>query len=154
MAESKPIVKEIFLESTPEDIFPYLTLSNYYTRWMGIAAELDARPGGTFRFDPNGSGRDVISGKFVEVTPPRRVVFTWGYERAGHAVPPGSTTVEIELVSRQGGTLLRLVHSGLDADQRAKHTQGWSHYLERLQIRIAGRDPGQDPFADLQHVHG
>jgi uncharacterized protein YndB with AHSA1/START domain len=41
----------------------------------GYRGELDARPGGVFQVDPN--GRNVIPGKFVEVDPPRRVVFTW-----------------------------------------------------------------------------
>jgi uncharacterized protein YndB with AHSA1/START domain len=35
----------------------------------------------------------------VEVVENQRVVFTWGWER-GPAVPPGSTTVAIELVPR------------------------------------------------------
>ena len=75
---------------------------------MGVAAELDPRPGGIFRLDPNGSGSDAISGTFVEVTPPTRIVFTWGYASPGHRLPPGSTTVEIDLIPQAGGgTLLR-----------------------------------------------
>lgn len=67
---------------------------------MGIRAELDARPGGVFRVDPN--GRDIIRGTYLEVLPPSRVVFTWDWEEKGHRVPAGSTRVEIEL--KRSGT--------------------------------------------------
>jgi uncharacterized protein YndB with AHSA1/START domain len=41
---------------------------------------------GRFRMDVRGDGH--ASGRFVEVTPPRRVVFTWGWEIAGSPVSP------------------------------------------------------------------
>jgi uncharacterized protein YndB with AHSA1/START domain len=153
VADASPIVKEVFLDATPEEVFAYLTESTRYIQWMGVAAELDPRPGGIFRLDPNGSGSDAISGTFVEVTPPTRIVFTWGYESAGHRVPPGSTTVEIDLIPRAGGTLLRLVHRGLDGADQTGHTAGWAHYLERLGARAAGRDPGPDALADPRFRH-
>jgi uncharacterized protein YndB with AHSA1/START domain len=62
---------------------------------MGIRAERDPREGGIFRVDPN--GRDVIRGTYLQVVPPFRVVFTWGWEEKGRRVPAGSTRVEIEL---------------------------------------------------------
>jgi len=108
VAESEPIIKEIFIEATPEEIFPYLTQSEKYVLWMGLTAEIDARPGGIFKVDPN--TLDVIYGEFLEVSPPKRVVFTWGWKEAGHPVPAGSTRVEIDLSAQDGGTILRLTH--------------------------------------------
>ena len=45
---------------------------------MGQTAELDARPGGNFRVQvlPGHTAR----GRFVELDPPRRLVYTWGWE--------------------------------------------------------------------------
>jgi uncharacterized protein YndB with AHSA1/START domain len=153
VADASRIIKEVLLDATPEEVFSYLTESEKYIQWMAVSAELDPRPGGIFRIDPNGSGSDTISGRFVEVTPPTRIVFTWGYERAGHPVPAGSTTVEIELIEQADGTLLRLVHSGLEGDVRDGHAGGWQHYLERLCARAAGRDPGPDALADPRIAH-
>lgn len=150
MGEADPIVKEVFLEGTPDEVFPYLTQSDRLIQWKGVSAQLDPRPGGVFRVDLNGNGRVVISGRYLEVDPPHRLVFTWGFEREGHPVPAGSTTVEIELLPRPGGTLLRLTHRGLSADQRANHLRSWEHYLARLKGRAAGVDPGRDAFADRQ----
>ena len=53
--------------------------------------------------------------------------------------------IEIDLAPKDRGTLLTFVHSGLPAPQVAPHTDGWTHYLGRLAIAAAGRDPGPDP---------
>ena len=49
MADDEPIVREIYIDASPEETFPYLTESDKYRLWMGLSAELDARPGGIFR---------------------------------------------------------------------------------------------------------
>ena len=58
--------------------------------------------------------RDGIEarGEFVELDPPHRLVFTWGWQD-NPVVPPGSTTVEVTLQAIDDGTLVRLVHRGL-----------------------------------------
>jgi uncharacterized protein YndB with AHSA1/START domain len=151
VAADEPIIKKIFIDATPEEIFPYLTQSEKYVLWMGLAAEIDARPGGIFKVDPN--TRDIIFGEFLEVTPSERIVFTWGWKEPDHPVPAGSTRVEIDLKPLDGGTLLRLTHHGLPEVMRDRHEFGWSHYLGRLKIVTAGGDPGPDPYADPQFRH-
>src|ERR671936_184625 len=68
-------------------------------------------------------------GEFVEIDSPNRVVFTWGWEREGAMVPPGSTTVEITLELDGDATLVRLVHRDLPEDSRGPHAHGWETYL-------------------------
>jgi uncharacterized protein YndB with AHSA1/START domain len=151
VAANEPIVKEIFIEALPEEIFPYLTRSEKYILWMGLAAEIDARPGGIFKVDPN--TLDVIYGEFLEVIAPKRIVFTWGWKEPGHPVPAGSTRVEIDLEARDGGTLVRLTHHGVPEGMRERHEMGWTHYLHRLKVVMAGGDPGKDPYSDPQFRH-
>lgn len=83
----------------------------------------------------------VARGEFVEVDPPRRVVFTWGWE--GHdRVPPGSTTVELTLEEDGAATILSLRHSGLpDGESAALHEEGWTFFIPRLATTVAGGDP-------------
>src|SRR5215213_5755555 len=114
-------------------------------RWMGVAATLDASPGGDFRVAINASA--VAAGRFVEVDPPRRLVFTWGWDAPDHPIPPGSSTVEVELTPDGTGTLLRLRHRDLPADALGDHGHGWQHFLARLAIAATGGDPGPDAFA-------
>jgi hypothetical protein len=59
-------------------------------------------------------------------------------------VPPGSTTVEVELLADAGGTLVRLTHRGLPPGEVENHQAGWSHYLVRLSTVAEGGDPGSD----------
>ena len=73
---------------------------------MGVHAEIDPRPGGIYRVDAN--GRAVIRGEYLEVIPPSRVVFTWGWEDSESGFPPGSSRVEIDLSAEGKGTRLRL----------------------------------------------
>ena len=124
------------IDAAPADVFPYFVDPALYVRWQGTTAELEARPGGRFRVIVE-AGR-VAAGEYVAVEPPRRVVFTWGWE-GNPLIPPGSSTVEITLEAVGAGTLVRLLHKRLP-DQAAAdmHLEGWSLYLGRL-AGVAGR---------------
>lgn len=135
---------EVRINARPETIFPYFTDPKKMVLWKGVSAELDPRPGGIYRC--NVTGRDIARGKYVEITPNRRVVFTWGWEGEGHPIPPGSSTVEVTLIPDGTGTIVRLRHTGLPKDARPQHADGWKHFLERLSVRAAGGDPGVDPW--------
>lgn len=138
------IEREIRIEASPETVYALLTDPDEITRWMGTEAELDARPGGVYRLRVNPQALAV--GEFVELDPPKRVVYTFGWD--GHpVVGPGSTTVEVTLTPDAGATMLKLVHRGLPDDEVEQHTQGWTHFLSRLEVVGAGGDPGPDAMA-------
>ena len=142
----KLVERSIHIEAPAELVYELFTDAAHLVRWMAASAEIDARRGGVVRWThANG---DSCSGRFVELVPGRRILFTYGWERADVAVPPGSTTVEITLEPRDGGTDLRLVHRGLAGPMADAHRGGWDHYLSRLAAAAGGRDPGPDPFAD------
>ena len=141
---SDVIEREVRIEAPPEVVFEFFVDPEKYVRWKGRMAWLDPRPGGEYRVAINDMA--VAKGEFVEIDPPRRVVFTWGWEGTD-AVPPGSSTVEVTLVPDGDGTLLRLVHRGLPQAAVGEHTQGWDHFLERLVVSAAGGDPGPDPHS-------
>jgi uncharacterized protein YndB with AHSA1/START domain len=145
-AETTSVEREIAIAAKPETVWEFLIDPDKATRWMGQTASFDARPGGLYRCEviPDNTAR----GEFVEVDPPRRLVFTWGWEPGGHStVPPGSTTIEIELVPNGDGTTLRFTHRDLPSAEAAEsHAHGWDHYLERLMIAARGDDPGNDPW--------
>ena len=93
------------------------------------------------------SSSTIVKGEYVEVVPFRRVVFTWGWE-GDPSVPPGSSTVEVDLIADADATIVRLRHSGLSPEAALLHTQGWEHYLARLTAVAEDRDPGPDSFAE------
>lgn len=145
MTDNEPLFKEIHIKASPEQVFSFLSEHDKFLRWMGRTLDIDARPGGIFRLDPN--GKEIIRGEFLEVDPPHRIVFTWGFEVGDMDVPPGSTVVEITLMADGDGTILRLTHRDLprEGDVRPRHEAGWIHHLGRLQIAAEGGDPGVDP---------
>ena len=146
MSAPEDIVREVHIAAPPVEVFPFFTDPSKMIMWKAVDATLDPRPGGIFRIDV--TGRDVARGEYVEIDPPRRVVFTFGWESDSSPVPPGSTTVEITLTPEGGGTLLRLVHHGVPDEIRAGSTDGWDHYLPRLVIAAEGGEPGPDPWVD------
>lgn len=141
MTEAAPIVIERQIRASAETIFAYFTDPDRYALWMGIEAKLDAIPGGIYEVHtPQGF---TARGEFLEVDPPNRVVFSWGWEGRPD-IPPGSTRVEVTLEPLAGTTLVTLVHTGLPVAEIAIHTTGWTRYLDRLVIAAAGGDPGPD----------
>jgi len=134
---------EVRIDAPPADVFPYLTDAELMVRWMGDWADLDPVANGRFVVDVNGV---PIRGRYLEIDPPHRVVFSWGAAGSEH-IPPESTTVEITLRPVDDATVLELVHRRLPPDQLGQHGIGWGHFLDRLIIAAAGGDPGPDPWA-------
>jgi uncharacterized protein YndB with AHSA1/START domain len=150
---TEPLVvrRTVEIAASPETVWELLVDPVKALRWWGVGAELDPRPGGAIRVRVIPGS--VASGEFVEVEPPRRLVYTWGWEEGGggpELVPAGSSTVEIELEPTESGTSLTLVHRGLPNEESAgAHGEGWDNYLPRLAVAAAGGDPGRDPWLDF-----
>jgi uncharacterized protein YndB with AHSA1/START domain len=126
----------------PASVFRYLTESELWSRWQGEQADLEPRPGGLFRVTMPGG--QTVEGEYLEVEPDARVVISWGW-REHPRMPPGTTTVEFDLIPDGAGTLLRLTHRGLPPEDLPIHRAGWDAFLPRLDRAARGLDPGPDP---------
>ena len=144
--ELTSVEREVAIAASPETVWELLVDPEKAVRWMGTAATFELRPGGLYRVDVVPGNTAV--GTFVEIDRPRRLVYTWGWESGpGSSVPPGSTTVEFDLIPQDSGTLLRFRHSDLPSSKSAEsHGHGWDHYFERLAAVATGEDPGPDPW--------
>lgn len=140
------VERELTIHAGPETIWPLLVNERDAVRWMGLAAALDPRPGGGYRVEVTPG--NVVGGTFLELDPPRRLVFTWRWETGPRNPSPApASTVEIELLPHRGDAVLRLRHRDLEgAVEVERHTHGWDHYLPRLALLAAGGDPGRDPW--------
>jgi uncharacterized protein YndB with AHSA1/START domain len=144
------IEHEVRVAASPEIVFGYFTDPAKIVQWMGTQAILDPRPGGACRIEM--AGHAVMLGQFVEVCPPSRIAFTWGWETELFATPPQSTLVEVSLTPAGEETVVRLAHRRLKPATADFHRLGWRHYLPRLALAASGRDAGPDPWRELDAV--
>ena len=136
--------RTIAIDASLETVWEFLVDPEKLMRWKGINADLETQPGGIFRCEVIPG--HIARGEYVEIDKPNKLVFTWGWD-GSEDVPPGSSTIEIELASDGDGSSLRFVHRDLpNAEAIASHAHGWDHYLPRLETAAGGGDPGEDPW--------
>jgi uncharacterized protein YndB with AHSA1/START domain len=134
--------RELKIDADAATVFAFFTDPQRLTRWIGVSADLDPRPGGLYLLDVDGG--HVVRGEFKEVVPVSHLAYTFGWQHRAD-IPPGSSLVEIDLTPTNGSTVVRFTHSGLPPAAVPDHTNGWNHYLDRLILAASGRDPGPDP---------
>lgn len=128
-------------DATPELVFRAFTDPALLTRWFSPGPDIhievlghELRPRGRYRFryrEPDGTV-SIVAGEFCEITPPRRLVFTWTWE------PPDphagvETLVTVDIAAAQTGTLVVVTHERFpDQPSRERHAQGWRATLARM----------------------
>ena len=140
-----PYDKSVFLPVSPDEAFALVTEPERLRRWLAVAARVDLRAGGSYRWTVTSGHR--AAGTITEVEPGRRLVLGFGWED-DETLPPDASTVTISITPGDGGTFVRLVHEGLDAAQQAQHAKGWDHYLDRLVACATEGDAGRDTWMD------
>ena len=133
--------KSIWIDAAPDIVFDYLTEGDRMALWSGVAAELDPRPGGVFRLDMGEAG--IMTGRFLEVRRPNRIVYEVGAEDHG---PELMSRVEITLSPEVDGTRVEVLHDALPPPFQPVASRGWDHHLARLSVVATGGTPGSDPL--------
>ncbi len=145
MTEPLVVQRETQIAAPPATVFAFLTDPEKILSWMGTEATTEVHPGGLYLLKGVGVRTRSARGAFREVVPVHRLAYSFGWDGDAE-VPPGSSLIEIDLIDRDGGTLLRMTQSGLpNAEQCAGHDRGWAHYLGRLAVAATGSNPGLDP---------
>jgi len=108
--------------------------------WTTPVAEVDVRVGGRLRLvmrSPHGAEFGG-GGEYREITPPRRLVFTWTWDRVD--VAAGVHLIEVDFIEHTDGTTtVVMTNSGLaDEQSRESHREGWDESFDNLE-RLVGR---------------
>ena len=126
-----------------ELVFAAWTNPEHLAQWWGphgvttplSTISADVRPGGTWRAtmirDDNGR-RYPMGGEYIEVSPPERLVFTWG-DAEDMDDPAGASVVTVDLADLGGKTRMRFHQAGFSVtEERENVRDGWSEAFERL----------------------
>ncbi|HEU0289974.1 MAG TPA: SRPBCC domain-containing protein [Burkholderiales bacterium] len=108
----------------------------FATAWRPMSrVTIDARAGGTFRFEERRDGGGIIqTGTYIEVARPGRLVFTLSGEKRRQDV----ARVSVDIDAADTGCELTLVHEGVLAHDAA-HTEGrWAGMLYGLATMLGG----------------
>ena len=140
-AIAAPLECIVDISATPETVWTFWTDPARLCEWWGIEAELVAQPGGVFRVVMQ-EGTAVMCGEYLELDPPRRLVFSFGWEGnlPSGPLPPGSTRVEVTLTPEGGGTRLVLRHYDLPEAAVPDHSTGWRYFVGERMVELAKRN--------------
>jgi uncharacterized protein YndB with AHSA1/START domain len=130
---------QLVVDSPQERVFTALTESAEVATWWGplgysmAEIDLDLRVGGRYRFTMQPPSGDPfhIAGEFLEIEPPRRLVYTFSYEEPD---PDDRQTVVALSVEEVGhASAVSLAQRGFATEARLElHRSGWTDSLEKL----------------------
>lgn len=129
------ILSEIHIAAPPDRVFQALIDPRQVPQWWGEIGVYrctdffaDPRVGGKWHSRGlDGGGRPFeITGVILEIDPPRVLAYSWVATWTGDA----KTTVRWELERTEGGTLVRIRHSGFAAHPELTQAyRGWPRML-------------------------
>jgi uncharacterized protein YndB with AHSA1/START domain len=99
--------------------------------------QIDLRPGGAYRIHmraPDGTEHRV-SGVYREVDPPKKVIYTWGWD-GDHPVKDSVVTLEFNDLGN--ATEVVLTHAIAHDGERASHEKGWTSIMDKLEATYSG----------------
>ena len=126
--------RTVVIRASPETVFRFFTDSARWAAWWGAGSTIDAQPGGKVYVRHPGAIEAL--GEVLEISPPERIVFTYGFA-TGKPIPPGASRVTIRLEPDDSGTRLHLHHEFAEAAPRDEHIQGWRFQLSLFSNVVA-----------------
>jgi len=140
--EEKPVLRmNRVIAASRERVFAAWTTPEAIKVWFGPAScrvldvQIDLRVGGEYCFQLSTEqlGEIQVSGRYHEVTPPAKLVYTWQW--AGNPeLARGSSLVSVEFVPAGVSTEIRLTHEQLPSiASRDDHGRGWSGAFDNLE---------------------
>ena len=148
-----------FIRAPRQRVFDAWVKPELRRRWWrthrgeGLSAcEVDARVGGRYRMKQLGGGCEsaddnpkyewIMDGQFLEVDPPRKLVFTWN---VNHDPPTVDERVTIEFHDVEGGTDVTLKHEGILSPVMRDGTEGgWTTHLKAIAELLEQENPSKN----------
>src|SRR5262245_21788014 len=118
--------RTVVIRAGRDAVFRFFTDESRWAAWWGAGSTVEARAGGRLLIRyPDGT---EAAGEVLEVRPPSRFAFTYGFV-SGKLIPIGGSRVTISLEPDADGTRLQLTHEFAEAALREEFVQGWRYQL-------------------------
>ncbi|AKK25866.1 SRPBCC domain-containing protein [Mycobacterium sp. EPa45] len=147
MSETVTVVVQRVMPASPQVVFDEWLDPEALQEWMCpdpvrvVDVTVEARVGGTVRFDVDDSGtRVLISGQFLTIDRPRLLRFTWSNSNWADPTRASIVNVTFEPVGA-GETLMSIEHSLLPTSEFESFHNGWIATFEQLAGRLESRVP-------------
>ena len=145
---TQEIVVDEFFPHAPQTIWKLLTTGELIGRWLMAPTGFEPVAGKRFTFQTTSAGAwdGVIHCQVLEATPNERLAYAWkgGHEENVGYGSPLDTVVTWTLSRVEGGTRLRLVHSGFvtPKNDSAFKTMsgGWKKVVQTIGTIAGGQD--------------
>ena len=118
--------RSILIHAPQATVFSFLTDSDRWAKWWGAGSTIDPQVGGKVYIRHPGGVES--GGKILDIEPPARVVFSYGFN-SGNPIPLEASRVTMWFDDEAGSTRVRLHHEFSDAAARDEHVQGWRYQL-------------------------
>ncbi len=144
------IVAEIDIAAPPSRVFAALTDSRQLAEWFAGDEtcpakfwRMDARKAGSYSYATQPGEISVIGvnqfechGEILEFDPPRALAYTWIAN--WHVNQTIQTVVRWELTPVEGGTHVKMTHSGLATEEAARedYRGGWPGVVQNLKTYV------------------
>ena len=124
----------------PEAVFRAWTTPDILQRWWcpdgwtPAEIEIDLRIGGAYRLGMRrieGGDPVYVRGRFLEISVPEKLIYTWKWENAFEQMP--ETQVTVKFIESAGATELELTQEPLpEIPICLRHRTGWVEAWQRL----------------------
>ena len=129
-------------DASPDRVFAAWTDAEQFGQWFGpvgvktVSCEIDARVGGAWGLvGEHNNTRMAVSGKYVEIEPPDRLVYTFAWhEKGDFALPRGQESV-VTIVFTPVGQRTEMIFTQAvfrNEEAVAAHNRGWTDSFDKL----------------------
>ena len=129
-------------DATPERVFAAWTDASQFGQWFGpvgvktVKCDIDAKVGGAWGLvGEHNNARMAVSGKYLEIEPPGRLVYTFAWhEKGDFALPRGHESVVTILFKAAGQRTEMIFTQAVLQDRQSvdAHNRGWTDSFDKL----------------------
>ena len=122
--------------TNPDEVRRWWTIGE---GWKAEFVEMDVRVGGKLRLGnrPRGGDLVLVTGEFLEVRPPDRLVYSWRFLPAA----PEVNTITVDFREMGEKTEVTITHANSSREMAAGARDGWAYALSSLSTFLGVTGP-------------